>query len=73
MHLVPKEVSCLRAVHMLHELGADLLCPQLDKLLTSQLGFLAQRRLARGVQLNHAEATVCLTWQLIIFVMYLMV
>ncbi|KAI9824163.1 MAG: Urease [Phylliscum demangeonii] len=28
----------------------------LDKLLVSQLGQLAQRRLARGVQLNHAEA-----------------
>ena len=33
---------------------------QLDKLVTSQLGFLAQRRLARGVKLNHAEATVSL-------------
>ena len=33
---------------------------QLDKLITSQLGLLAQRRLARGVKLNHAEATVCL-------------
>lgn len=31
---------------------------QLDKLVTSQLGLLAQRRLARGVKLNHAEATV---------------
>ncbi|EER43383.1 urease [Histoplasma capsulatum H143] len=30
---------------------------ELDKLVTSQLGFLAQRRLARGVRLNHAEAT----------------
>ncbi|KAG9790846.1 urease, partial [Aureobasidium melanogenum] len=29
---------------------------ELDKLVTSQLGFLAQRRLARGVKLNHAEA-----------------
>lgn len=33
---------------------------QLDKLVISQLGFLAQRRLARGVRLNHAEATVWL-------------
>jgi hypothetical protein len=31
---------------------------QLDKLVISQLGLLAQRRLARGVKLNHAEATV---------------
>ncbi|KAM0806337.1 urease [Usnea florida] len=30
---------------------------ELDKLITSQLGLLAQRRLARGVILNHAEAT----------------
>ncbi|KAF2017699.1 urease [Aaosphaeria arxii CBS 175.79] len=34
------------------------LCPkELDKLVISQLGVLAQRRLARGVKLNHAEAT----------------
>ncbi|MBZ6433789.1 MAG: urease subunit gamma [Acinetobacter pittii] len=25
----------------------------------AHLGFLAQRRLARGVRLNHAEAVVC--------------
>ncbi|KAL9066745.1 MAG: hypothetical protein Q9161_007334 [Pseudevernia consocians] len=31
---------------------------ELDKLVTSQVGLLAQRRLARGVQLNHAEATL---------------
>ncbi|KAM7209372.1 putative urease [Naviculisporaceae sp. PSN 640] len=30
---------------------------ELDKLTISQLGFLAQRRLARGVKLNHSEAT----------------
>lgn len=30
---------------------------EVDKLVTSQLGLLAQRRLARGVKLNHAEAT----------------
>ncbi|POS72396.1 urease [Diaporthe helianthi] len=30
---------------------------ELDKLAISQLGLLAQRRLARGVKLNHAEAT----------------
>ncbi|KAL8693489.1 MAG: hypothetical protein Q9218_001678 [Villophora microphyllina] len=29
----------------------------LDKLVLSQAGFLAQRRLARGLRLNHAEAT----------------
>ena len=31
---------------------------ELDKLVVSQLGLLAQRRLARGVQLNHGEAVV---------------
>jgi urease gamma subunit len=35
--------------------------PQLDKLVISQLGLLAQRRLARGVKLNQSEATVG-TW-----------
>ncbi|KAI2641110.1 hypothetical protein GGS21DRAFT_357200 [Xylaria nigripes] len=30
---------------------------ELDKLVISQLGLLAQRRLARGVKLNHTEAT----------------
>ncbi|KAI1383839.1 urease [Hypoxylon trugodes] len=30
---------------------------ELDKLVLSQLGFLAQKRLARGVKLNHTEAT----------------
>ncbi|KAI0384007.1 urease [Hypomontagnella monticulosa] len=30
---------------------------ELDKLVISQLGFLAQKRLARGVRLNHTEAT----------------
>ncbi|KAF2401765.1 urease [Trichodelitschia bisporula] len=35
-----------------------LLAPkEIDKLVVSQLGQLAQRRLARGVRLNHAEAT----------------
>ncbi|CAO1626661.1 unnamed protein product [Sympodiomycopsis kandeliae] len=35
----------------------DLLPRERDKLLLSQAGFLAQRRLARGVKLNKAEAT----------------
>ncbi|KAK3310463.1 putative urease [Chaetomium strumarium] len=30
---------------------------EIDKITISQLGFLAQRRLARGVRLNHVEAT----------------
>jgi urease len=34
---------------------------QLDKLVISQLGFLAQRRLARGVRLNHAEAAALIS------------
>lgn len=36
---------------------------QLDKLVISQVGLLAQRRLARGVKLNHSEACVC--WGLV--------
>lgn len=36
---------------------------QLDKLVISQVGLLAQRRLARGVKLNHSEACVC--WRLV--------
>ncbi|OAQ68383.2 urease [Pochonia chlamydosporia 170] len=32
--------------------------PVLDKLVISQLGLLAQRRLARGVRLNHSEALI---------------
>ncbi|OCK82269.1 urease [Lepidopterella palustris CBS 459.81] len=35
----------------------QLVPKELDKLAISQLGLLAQRRLARGVKLNHAEAT----------------
>ncbi|PYH78263.1 urease [Aspergillus uvarum CBS 121591] len=34
---------------------------ELDKLVISQLGFLAQRRLARGVRLNHAEASALIS------------
>lgn len=34
---------------------------QLDKLTISSLGFVAQRRLARGVKLNHPEAVVSFT------------
>jgi hypothetical protein len=38
---------------------ATILNPlQVDKLVISQLGLLAQRRLARGVKLNHSEACV---------------
>ena len=70
MHLVPKEVP---SSQILPWLGADIFSPQLDKLVTSQLGLLAQRRLARGVRLNHAEATVCLAWQTIISFTYLTV
>ncbi|OTA68805.1 urease [Hypoxylon sp. EC38] len=34
-----------------------LIPKELDKLVISQLGYLAQKRLARGVKLNHTEAT----------------
>ncbi|KAL2218793.1 urease [Thermoascus aurantiacus ATCC 26904] len=39
----------------------QLIPKELDKLAISQLGFLAQRRLARGVRLNHAEATALIS------------
>ncbi|RMZ67529.1 urease [Pyrenophora seminiperda CCB06] len=38
--------------------GDQLVPKELDKLVISQLGLLAQRRLARGVKLNHAEASL---------------
>ncbi|KAL8934062.1 MAG: hypothetical protein Q9216_006090 [Gyalolechia sp. 2 TL-2023] len=54
MHLVPKEVGILICYHALG-INPGL---QLDKLVISHVGLLAQRRLARGVKLNHAEATL---------------
>ncbi|KAJ9272381.1 hypothetical protein DTO212C5_1566 [Paecilomyces variotii] len=39
----------------------QLIPKELDKLVITQLGFLAQRRLARGVRLNHAEATALIS------------
>lgn len=38
---------------------------ELDRLLIAQVGFLAQRRLARGVKLNHAEATALISYVLL--------
>ncbi|KAH8422595.1 urease Ure [Aspergillus melleus] len=38
-----------------------LIPKELDKLTISHLGFLAQRRLARGVRLNHAEAVALIS------------
>ncbi|KAI9258881.1 urea amidohydrolase alpha subunit [Phascolomyces articulosus] len=40
---------------------------ELDKLLLSNVGFLAQKRLARGVKLNHSEATALIASQLLEF------
>lgn len=39
--------------------GKIIIRAQVDKLVISQVGFLAQRRLARGLKLNQVEATVC--------------
>ncbi|KAL4937706.1 hypothetical protein BDV06DRAFT_226713 [Aspergillus oleicola] len=39
----------------------QLIARELDKLLIAQTGVLAQRRLARGVRLNYAEATALIT------------
>ncbi|KAJ1554723.1 hypothetical protein HK096_002202 [Nowakowskiella sp. JEL0078] len=41
---------------------------ELDKLVLHQAGFLAQKRLARGVRLNHAEAIALIASQLLEFV-----
>lgn len=38
---------------------------ELDKLILHQVGYLAQKRLARGVKLNHTEATALIASQLI--------
>ncbi|NJR31506.1 urease subunit gamma [bacterium] len=74
MHLVPREVrrsSLIRFLPLpLPSISLSPLLtifsilphdPQLDKLVISQLGFLAQRRLARGLLLNHSEACVGLS------------
>src|SRR5512132_3759440 len=41
---------------------------ELDKLLLHQAGFLAQKRLARGVRLNHPEAVALIATQLLEFI-----
>ena len=56
MHLIPHEVSRDLA-HSGLMCRVDK-CIQLDGLLIAHAGFVAQRRLARGIRLNHGEATV---------------
>ncbi|CAG8491359.1 7424_t:CDS:2 [Paraglomus brasilianum] len=41
---------------------------ELDKLVLHQVGFLAQKRLARGLKLNHTEATALVASQLLEFI-----
>jgi len=41
---------------------------ELDKLVLHQVGFLAQKRLARGLKLNHTEATALIASQLLEFI-----
>jgi urease subunit gamma/beta len=41
---------------------------EIDKLLLHQAGFLAQKRLARGVRLNHPEAVALIATQLLEFI-----
>src|SRR5580704_9698798 len=41
---------------------------ELDKLLLHQAGFVAQKRLARGVRLNHPEAVALIATQLLEFI-----
>lgn len=61
MQLCPKEVcvSLFQNTPLRPTRATLTALRQLDKLVISQLGQLAQRRLARGVKLNHSEATVC--------------
>ncbi|KAI7868422.1 urease [Spinellus fusiger] len=40
---------------------------EIDKLLLHQVGYLAQKRLARGIKLNHVEATALIASQLLEF------
>src|SRR5271154_787814 len=41
---------------------------EIDKLLLHNVGFLAQKRLARGVRLNHPEAVALIATQLLEFI-----
>ena len=41
---------------------------EIDKLVLHQAGFLAQKRLARGVQLNYVEAVALIATQLLEFI-----
>lgn len=41
---------------------------ELDKLVLHQVGYLAQKRLARGIKLNHTEATALIASQLLEFI-----
>ena len=41
---------------------------EIDKLLLHQAGFLAQKRLARGLRLNHPEAVALIATQLLEFI-----
>jgi len=41
---------------------------EIDKLLLHNAGFLAQKRLARGVRLNHPEAVALIATQLLEFI-----
>lgn len=60
MNLAPKEVSFARPLPY-RDIFADSVRVQLDKLIISQVGFQAQKRLARGVRLNHAEAVALIS------------
>ncbi|ORY07716.1 urease [Basidiobolus meristosporus CBS 931.73] len=46
----------------------NLVFREQDKLIIHQVGFLAQKRLARGVRLNHTEATALIASQILEFI-----
>jgi urease gamma subunit len=55
MHYTPREV---RPFKLLHQIDVLITHEQVEKIVFSQAGHLAQRRLAKGVRLNCLEAKV---------------
>jgi urease len=53
MRILPREQEKV----LLHQVRAPLLTSLAELIVAGQIGFLAQKRLARGVRLNQTEAT----------------
>lgn len=63
MHLLPREEAKL-LLHQVHRYAFIIVTLLLLSALLSQAGYLAQKRLARGLQLNKAEAIALIASQL---------